>query len=489
MTQSTSLRRKLISITAAGGLVTALIAAAAFSWWDLSRFWEWTASEVTALASVVGDQVGPALVLNDGKAAVEILSSLRSDSRIRGAVLYSTRRTCFAEYRRDPGGRCPPLRADGIRREDGAIVIARPITSGGERVGTVLLTADLPSIPVILKQYLRGAALIVILKLLMAAILVAILQSRVAGPILAIAKVARRMAETHGFGERVRVESNDEVGILASSFNTMLDEIQRRDMELAGHRERLEQEVAERSRVNTALREAKEKAEEAVRLKGEFLANMSHEIRTPLNGVTGMISLVLDRCSDPEEREQLQVAQTAALSLTSILNDILDLSRIEAGKLAIESMAFNMESTAKECLQLFDVAVREKDLRLGLQIAADCPRWVEGDPVRLRQVLINLLGNAVKFTPHGEVQLDVSAPGPGMLRFDVRDTGIGVAREKLEAIFEPFTQADGSHTRRFGGSGLGLAITRRLVSLMGGHLSGPKRSCTWQRLFGGIAAE
>ncbi|MBZ5607998.1 MAG: response regulator [Acidobacteriia bacterium] len=471
MTQSTSLRRKLISIMSAGSVLTALIAAAAFTWWDLNRFWEWTASELTAMASVVGDQVGPAVVLKDPKAAAEILASLRSDSRIREAVLYDARGACFAAFQREPGGRCPVRTVDGIRREANAIVIARAISSGGERVGTVLLAANLPSIPAILKQYLRGAALIVILKLLMAAILVAILQSRVAGPILAIAKVARRMAETRGLGERARVQTADEVGVLASSFNTMLDRIQRRDAELARHRERLEQEVAERSRVNAALLQAKEKAEEAARLKSEFLANMSHEIRTPLNGVTGMISLVLDKCADPEEREQLQVAQSAALSLTSILNDILDLSKIEAGKMAIESVAFDLQSILRECLRIFEVAVREKGLRLGLKIAPDCPAWVWGDPVRLRQVLINLIGNAVKFTLQGEVQLSVSAPAAGSIRFEVRDTGIGVPREKLDAIFEAFTQADGSHTRRFGGSGLGLTITRRLVSLMGGQLS------------------
>ena len=278
------------------------------------------------------------------------------------------------------------------------------------------------------------------------------------------------MAETHGFGERARVESSDELGVLASSFNTMLDEIQRRDRELVQHREKLEEEVAERSRVNAALRQAKEKAEEAARLKTEFLANMSHEIRTPLNGVTGMISLVLDKCADAEEREQLQVAKDAAMSLTSILNDVLDLSRIEAGKLPLESVAFELEGPVRECMQLFEVAVREKNLNLRVDIAPDCPAWVRGDPVRLRQVLVNLVGNAVKFTLAGEVHLSVNASAAGTIRFDVRDTGIGVERDKLETIFEPFTQADGSHTRRFGGSGLGLTITRRLVSLMGGRL-------------------
>ncbi|HTS51431.1 MAG TPA: ATP-binding protein [Bryobacteraceae bacterium] len=471
MTQSSSLRRKLITITSVGSLLTAIIAAAAFTYWDLKRFWEQTTVEVTALASVVGDQVGPAVTLNDAKAAAEILASLRSDGRIREAVLYTADGACFAAFRRAPAERCGPQGVDGIRMNSQAIVISRPITAAGERVGTIQLAANLPSVAAVLYQYLRGAGLIVVLKLLMAAILVAILQYHVARPILAIARTAQQMAESHNFGHRVPVESGDEVGVLASSFNTMVDEIVRRDAQLAEQRRRLEQEVVQRSLVNRELRQAKNKAEEAVRLKGEFLANMSHEIRTPLNGVTGMITLALDRCEDPEAREQLQLARNSAMSLTAILNDILDLSRVEAGKLKIESVPFNLRDMLRECLWIFDPAIREKRLSLTVNVAADCPERVLGDPIRLRQVLINLTGNAVKFTPDGEIRVAVSMPAPGTLRFDVRDTGIGIPQDKLGVIFEAFTQADGSHTRRFGGSGLGLTITKRLVGLMGGQIT------------------
>lgn len=471
MTQSSSLRRKLITITVTGSLLTAMIAAAAFTYWDLKRFWGQTGDEVTALASVVGDQVGPALVLNDAKAAAEILGSLRGDSRVREAVLYAGHGACFASFHREPAGRCRPQGEDGIRRNPESIVISRPIIAAGERVGTIRLVANLPSAASVLYQYLRGGVLIVVLKLLMAAVLVAILQHRVAGPILAIARTAQSMAESHNFRQRVRIDSTDEVGVLASSFNTMVDEIVRRDAELAQQRQRLEEEVVERSLVNQELRKAKNRAEEAVRLKGEFLANMSHEIRTPLNGVTGMITLALDRCEDQEARDQLHLARSAAMSLTAILNDILDLSRMEAGKLKIDSVPFNLREMLRDGLWIFEQAVEEKGLRLTMDVAADCPQNVLGDPVRLRQVLINLVGNAVKFTLEGEVGVTVSAPVPGSLCFEVRDTGIGIPKDKLEVIFEAFTQADGSHTRRFGGSGLGLTITRRLVTLMGGQIT------------------
>ena len=470
MTQSSSLRWRLTALIVRGSVITALIAAAGFSWLDLNRFWDHTSAEVSAVANIVADQVGAAVALRDAKAAREILASLRSDDRLRDAILYDSGGTCFASFHRTPVNECPKRPADGIRREPDAFVIARRVTVGDERVGTLMLAAGLPSIASLLRQFLGGAALIIVLSLAVAAVLAVVFQSRVSAPILDIAKVARRMAQTHQFRERVTVASSDEVGVLANSFNTMVEEIETRDAQLAGQRRQLELEVAERSRVNIELREAKERAEDAARLKSQFLANMSHEIRTPLNGVTGMISLALDRCADSEEREQLQVALSAAQSLSGILNDILDFSRIEAGKMAIESINFDLHATLRECLRIFDLAVRDKDLRLRLEIAPGCPRCVQGDPARLRQVLINLAGNAVKFTIEGEVAVRVAATEPALLRFEISDTGIGIPVEKLDSIFEAFTQADGSHSRRFGGSGLGLTITRRLVELMGGRL-------------------
>ncbi len=470
MTQSSSLRSKLARLIAVGSVMTALIAAAGFSWLDLNRFWERTSGQVSAVANIVAGQVAPAILLGDKKAASEILGSLRTDKRIRDAILYSNEGNCFAEYHSGPSSACLRPLVDGIHRQADALIVSQRVMARDERVGTLLLAINVPSMGALLRQYLGGAALIVVLSLLVAAVLAMVLQARVSAPILAIAKVAQHMAETHRFEARVPVVSTDEVGVLASSFNMMLDEIERRDRELARQRQQLEQEVAERSRVNGELRESKERAEDATRLKSEFLANMSHEIRTPLNGVTGMISLALEKCADSEQQEQLRVAQSAAQSLNRILNDILDLSKMEAGKLVLESIPFDLPGTVRECLQIFDLNVREKKLRQGLSIATDCPLWVEGDPVRLRQILMNLLGNAVKFTIQGEVQLSVTKKESDVLCFEVRDTGIGIPHEKLESIFEAFTQADGSHTRRFGGSGLGLAITRRLANLMGGSL-------------------
>ena len=293
MRKYSSIRRKLTSLIVSGSVVAAVLAAASFSWFDLHRFWQRTEAEVTAVGNIVADQVGPAITLGDRKTAEEILGSLRADPLLRDAVLYDSSGACFAVFHRSKAVACPPRLPDGSRREPDALVITRAVQAGSERLGTVVLTASVPSIPALLRQYLGSAALIILLSLAVAAVMAMAVQSRVSTPILAMAQVAKHIAETHQFDNRVAVTSSDELGVLADSFNAMLDEIARRAAELAQHRRNLEEQVAERSRVNAELSLAKDKAEESARLKSEFLANMSHEIRTPMNGVIGMIGLVL----------------------------------------------------------------------------------------------------------------------------------------------------------------------------------------------------
>jgi two-component system, sensor histidine kinase len=475
MRKYNSLRWRLTALIAAGSVVSAVIAAAGYAWVDLNRFWQHSYNEVQAVGNVVSDQVGPAITLGDRKAAGEVLASLRSDGLIRDVFLYDASGACFAAYRRSGMiyGEHAGCKAESLgSQHEGSnrLEISLPVVVGVERVGTLVLMASVPSVMSLLQQDSGGAFLIVFLSLLVAAAMGIVLQSRVSSPILEIAGIAQRIAQTHQFQDRVAVETSDELGVLAGSFNTMLGEIERRDMELEQHRQRLEEQICERNRVNAELLVAKEKAEDAARLKSEFLANMSHEIRTPMNGVMGMINLVLERCVDTEQREQLLVAQGAAGSLITILNDILDLSKIEAGKMTLEKIDFDLAGVVRDSLRIFDSAVREKHLDVRLSIAPGCPEWARGDPARVRQVLVNLIGNAVKFTNEGCIEVLVQPAVPAGLQFVVRDTGIGITPEKLESIFNAFTQADGSHTRRFGGTGLGLTITRRLVNLMGGRV-------------------
>lgn len=468
-----SIKKKLLFFMTTVGVCSVLAGSITTLYYSIQDARESSSRKIQTVMQIVGSMNEGALLFHDKDVASKTLEALQNEPEVVLACLYLPNNSLLASYIAGNAGMGSPRECPASPKNTHlssyrqAYIYEHTIKdAGGELAGHMLLMAHLTSLQDVIDRMIFTTCWIVLLVSFITIIVSYVLQAIITKPIHSLAGLAHQISAEKDYSLRTEITSKDEIGTLASSINEMLFTIQERERELY---------------------EINEKAESANRSKSEFLANMSHEIRTPINGILGFAQLLSVMPLEEKQRSFVDIILSSGNSLLAIVNDILDFSKIEAGKLQIEAVPFEISKVIGDTVDMLQAKANEKSLEMTVRIAPGTPRTLIGDPTRVRQILINYVGNAIKFTDRGRITITAEARILGntetIIRFEVTDTGIGISKTALTHIFDKFMQADASTTKRYGGTGLGLAICQQLSRLMGGDVGveseESKGSCFW----------
>lgn len=476
--RDSSVRTKLRLLTIATVTPALVAACAAFVASDMAHARNGKVQKLSTLAMLLGANTTAAIDFNDSDTAAELLMSVERVPSVRYARIYNNQGQPFADYCRK--GDQPPavsrgLPADGTSfNARGDLEVYQAITQGHDRLGTIYLCAEMHDLRSHRHRLLAIAALVLLGSLGLSVVLADRLQPFITGPIQRLAEGMRHVTAERDYSVRVGKAGSDELGVLTDGFNLMLDRIDGADQELRQAHNELERRVEERT---SELRTALEAAEAASHAKSQFLANMSHEIRTPMTAILGYADLLLEPgLSADEKTTHVETIRRNGSHLLTVINDILDLSKVEAGKMTVERIACSPGRILAEVASLMRARALKKSISLDVEFQGLIPEQIVTDPTRLHQILVNLIGNAIKFTESGGVRVVVRMLDPPTLAnprigFQVIDTGMGISPEQMAGLFKPFSQGDFSMARRHGGTGLGLAISKRFAEMLGGDIT------------------
>ncbi len=480
-----SIKAKLIFISALSSSIALLVFSFLLFFYEMKFVKEDLIHNLQIQAEIITENSLAALAFMDDNAVQKTLGTLKYNPDIMYAGMYDAQQQLLGSYRHNNHpdefilSNDELVTAPRLYESNHFVQIIQPVYLNDELLGHLVLQATFDSFNKKLQNYFFIILGVFVTTLLLALYLSSQLQRIVSRPIINLVNFIHDVTESKKYNLQANKESNDEFGDLIDAFNEMLVQLnlsfQKRDeaqQALSHNLTHLEDIVSAQT---LDLQKSLEVADAANRSKSDFLANMSHEIRTPMNAIIGMTYLVQRTNLNDNQRNHIDKIGVAAQALLSIINDILDFSKIEAGKLALENTVFSLDNLLSDSLDILKIKAEQKNVPLFCVVSPDTPRQLLGDSLRLGQILVNLISNAVKFTSQGEVVLTVTSKNSANhiveLCFSIRDTGIGMTDEQINSLFQPFSQADSSITRQYGGSGLGLTICKQLATLMGGEIS------------------